>query len=80
MALHRAAGAPAAGEHLVWQKKNLSYEAWSRASEEFSESDLPSLATIQRHMADIQKGGSGVGAGPAIAPRATAPMAASAAR
>jgi hypothetical protein len=48
-----------AGEHPDWQKKNLAYEARSRASEEFSESELPSLATIQRHMADILKGGSG---------------------
>lgn len=48
-----------ASENPDWQKRRLAYEAWSRASEEFSESELPSLATIQRHMAEILGGGSG---------------------
>jgi len=48
-----------ASEHPDWKKKNLAYEAWNRASEEFSESELPSVATIQRHMVDILNGGSG---------------------
>ena len=48
-----------ASEHPDWQKKNLAFEAWSRAREEFSESELPSIATIQRSMVEILDGGSG---------------------
>ena len=48
-----------ASENPDWQKRRLAFEAWSRASEEFSESELPSEATIQRHMAEILGGGSG---------------------
>jgi hypothetical protein len=42
-----------ASEHPDWQRKRLAFEAWSRAREEFSESELPSVATIQRSMVDI---------------------------
>jgi hypothetical protein len=45
--------------HPHWQKKALAGEAWRRASKEFGERDLPSEATIQRHMVDILGGGSG---------------------
>jgi hypothetical protein len=48
-----------AAEHPDWQKKELAGEAWKRASKEFSEHELPSEATIQRHMAEILGGGSG---------------------
>jgi len=48
-----------AGEHPDWQKKRLAFEAWRRAREEFSESELPSVATIQRSMVEILDGGSG---------------------
>jgi hypothetical protein len=48
-----------AAEHRDWQKKELAGEAWKRASKEFSADELPSEATIQRHMADILGGGSG---------------------
>ena len=48
-----------AAEHPELQKKELAGEEWKRASKEFSEHDLPSEATIQRHMADILGGGSG---------------------
>lgn len=34
-------------------KKLLAYEAWKRAAAEFDESDLPSVATIQRKMSEI---------------------------
>lgn len=34
-------------------KKLLAYEAWKRAAEEFDESDLPSVATIQRKIGEI---------------------------
>ena len=46
-----------AAEHR-WQKKVLAGDAWSRARKEFSESELPSEATIQRHM-KILGGGPG---------------------
>ncbi len=42
-----------------WQKKRLAYEAWLLASREFSEAELPSVATIQRSMVEILGGGSG---------------------
>ncbi len=42
-----------------WQKKRLAYEAWQLAHLEFSEAELPSVATIQRSMVDILGGGSG---------------------
>jgi hypothetical protein len=45
-------------EHPDWQKKRLAYEAWQLARRKFSESELPSVATIQRSMAEILKGGS----------------------
>ena len=45
--------------HPDWQKKVLAGEAWKRASKEFSESELPSEATIQRHMVEILNSGSG---------------------
>jgi hypothetical protein len=48
-----------AAEHPDWQKKELAGEAWQRASKEFTERELPSEATIQRHMAEILGGGSG---------------------
>jgi hypothetical protein len=48
-----------AAEHRDSQKKELAGEAWKRASREFSEHELPSEATIQRHMAEILGGGSG---------------------
>ena len=44
------------GEHPDWQKKHLAYEAWQIARTEFSESELPSVATIQRSMAEILGG------------------------
>jgi hypothetical protein len=45
--------------NLDWQKKRLAYEAWQLARGEFSEAELPSVATIQRSMVDILGGGSG---------------------
>jgi hypothetical protein len=42
-----------------WQKKRLAYEAWQLARREFSETELPSVATIQRSMVEILGGGSG---------------------
>jgi hypothetical protein len=42
-----------AREHPDWQRKRLAFEAWSCAREEFSESELPSVATIQRSMVEI---------------------------
>jgi hypothetical protein len=42
-----------------WQKKRLAYEAWQLARREFSEAELPSVATIQRSMVEILGGGSG---------------------
>jgi hypothetical protein len=47
---------PLASEHPDWQKKRLAFEAWSRARDEFSESELPSVATIQRSMVEILNG------------------------
>jgi hypothetical protein len=45
-------------EHPDWQKKQLAFEAWLRLTAEFSEEELPSVATIQRTMADILDRGS----------------------
>jgi hypothetical protein len=45
-----------ANEHPDWQKKRLAFEAWSRAGDEFSETELPSVATIQRSMVQILDG------------------------
>ena len=42
-----------AREHPDRQKKRLAFEAWSRTRHEFSDSQLPSLATIQRSMVGI---------------------------
>ncbi|MGH7489325.1 MAG: hypothetical protein ACREMY_27555, partial [bacterium] len=47
-----------ASEHPDWQKKRLAFEARSLASQEFSESELPSVATIQRNMVELLDGGS----------------------
>jgi hypothetical protein len=44
--------------HPAWQKKQLAFEAWTLARREFSEDDLPSIATIQRDMVQILGGGS----------------------
>ena len=46
------------GEHPDWQKKRLAFEAWRLSSREYSKSELPSVATIQRRMAWILEGGS----------------------
>jgi hypothetical protein len=40
-------------QHPQWQKKVLAFEAWLRLTTEFSEEELPSVATIQRSMAAI---------------------------
>ncbi len=40
-------------ENPTMQRKALAFEAWKRAAEEFDESDLPSIATIQRKMGGI---------------------------
>lgn len=45
-----------ASEHPDWQKKRLAFEAWRRARGEFIESELPSVATIQRSMVEILDG------------------------
>ena len=45
-------------EHPHWQKKLLAYEAWQIAQGEFSKTELPSVATIQRSMAEILNCGS----------------------
>jgi hypothetical protein len=42
-----------------WPKKVLAFEAWQRLTAELSENELPSVATIQRGMAEILIGGSG---------------------
>jgi hypothetical protein len=42
-----------------WQKKRLAYEGWQLARREFSEAELPTVATIQRSMVEILGGGSG---------------------
>jgi hypothetical protein len=46
-------------QHPKWQNKVLSVEAWLRLTAEFSDEELPSVATIQRSMGDILDGGSG---------------------
>jgi hypothetical protein len=43
--------------HPDWQKKQLAFEGWQRASQEFPASELPSVATIQRDMVAILDGG-----------------------
>jgi hypothetical protein len=45
-------------DHPHWQKKQLAFEAWTLARQEFSEDDLPTIATIQRDMVQILGGGS----------------------
>ena len=47
-----------ARHHPDWQKKQLAFEAWNLARREFPESDLPSVATIQRDMVQTLRGGS----------------------
>lgn len=47
--LHRA--------HPDWQKKQLAFEAWTLARQEFPENELPSVGTIQRDMVAILGGG-----------------------
>jgi hypothetical protein len=42
-----------AREHPNWQRKRLAFEAWRSAGNEFSESELPSVATIQRSMVEM---------------------------
>ena len=49
--------------HPDWKKRVLAEEVSKRAGEEFDKSELPSAATIERHMVDILGGGSGEGAG-----------------
>jgi hypothetical protein len=49
-ALHRA--------HPEWQKKQLAFEAWTLARQEFPDDDLPSVGTIQRDMVAILGEGS----------------------
>jgi hypothetical protein len=44
-------------QHPDWQKKHLAFEAWRRATDEFSESELPSVSTVQR-IAEILNDGS----------------------
>ena len=46
-------------DHPDWQKKRLAFEAWQLARHEFTESELPSVATIQRSMVEILGSGSG---------------------
>jgi hypothetical protein len=45
-------------EHPDWQRRKIAYEAWQLARHEFNKSELPSVATIQRRMAEILKGAS----------------------
>lgn len=45
-----------AREHPDWQRKRIAFEAWSCARDEFNESELPSVATIQRSMVEILDG------------------------
>lgn len=45
-------------ENPAMQRKALAYEAWKRAAEEFDESDLPSIATIQRKLGEILRANS----------------------
>lgn len=40
-------------EKPTMQRKAMAFEAWKRAAEEFDESDLPSVTTIQRKMGEI---------------------------
>ena len=40
------------------QRKAMAFAAWKRAAEEFDESGLPSVATIQRKMGEILRGNS----------------------
>jgi hypothetical protein len=47
-----------ARDHPDWQKKQLAFEAWNLARQEFPESELPSVATIQRDMVQILRVGS----------------------
>ena len=47
-----------AAEHPDRKKRILAEDAWKLASQEFDESELPSVSTIERHMVDIL-GGSG---------------------
>jgi hypothetical protein len=42
--------------HPDWQRKRLAFEAWCCAREEFGDSELPSVATIQRSMMEIFNG------------------------
>jgi hypothetical protein len=42
-----------AQEHPDWQRKRLAFEAWTRARDELGDGQLPSVTTIQRHMAEI---------------------------
>ena len=44
--------------HPEWQKKQLAFEAWALARQEFPEDALPSVGTIQRDMVAILGGGS----------------------
>lgn len=44
--------------HPDWQKKQLAFEAWALARQEFPEDALPSVGTIQRDMVAILGGGS----------------------
>ena len=44
--------------HPDWQKKQLAFEAWTLARQEFPEDALPSVGTIQRDMVAILGGGS----------------------
>ena len=46
-------------DHPDWQKKRLAFEAWQLARREFTEAELPSVATIQRSMVEILGSGSG---------------------
>jgi hypothetical protein len=45
-------------QHPDWQRKHLASEAWRRATGEFNESELLSVSTIQRRMAEILNDGS----------------------
>jgi len=43
-------------EHPDWQKKQLAFEAWMLACQEFAEHDVPSVGSIQRDMVQILGG------------------------
>lgn len=45
-------------EKPTMQRKAMAFAAWKRAAEEFDESGLPSVATIQRKMGEILRGNS----------------------